>query len=207
MSAGQGIPSALDAPQTPQQVAPRISRWKFASAALFTIGATSTLCQLVAAAAFGVWDYVTPAWSTGGLVALAAAIHLGISSTTWFDFRRKIWIWVAVTAVIAVAVVGSTAAQLGSPSNEAQSEAQYLVEDYLSEVEESDWKQGFEELRDSGESSSYIASRLTAAWEAGEMPDEQYCVVNYWLNETYDSSRDASAEEIISSCASWMLEQ
>lgn len=196
----------VDEPPTPETAEPRASGWKFAGAALFAIGAASTICQLVAAAAFGIWDYITPAWSTGGLVALAAAIHLGIKAKTWRDFRRWIWIWVAVTAALAIAVVGYSAPQLRAPTDEARFEAERIVTEFLTSDDESDWKQFFEDERAAGESSDYISSRLKAAWDAGEMPDEQYCVLNFWLNDTFDSSVNVADEEIVSSCASWMLE-
>lgn len=85
----------------------RPSKWVFGLAALFAIGLTSIIAQLISAAAFGVWGHIEPSWSTGALLAVGGALLIGINCKTWPDFWRRIWIWLAATVAIAVYAIGT----------------------------------------------------------------------------------------------------
>jgi len=84
---------------------------------MFAVAATSTGAQLLAMFAFGVADLYEWGWSTGGLVALVASIYFGTRCDSWEDFSRRIWTWVAITAVLAFLVMGYNASMVtGDPS-------------------------------------------------------------------------------------------
>lgn len=78
-----------------------LTAWSAAAAALFAVGATSTLVQIVTALALGTAQYFDWRWSTGGLVAIAAAIFMWFKGTSWASWRRRIWPWLLAVGVVA----------------------------------------------------------------------------------------------------------
>lgn len=97
---------------------PKVERGKFAGAAMFTIAMTSTVAQLLAMLAFDVSHlYEWGRASTGGLIAVIAAIYFGTRCDSWEVFSRRIWIWVAITAVLAFLVIGYTASTITAASS------------------------------------------------------------------------------------------
>lgn len=78
--------------------------FKFAAATLAVLGITSTLAQYLSFASLGHLHEVEPQVSTGGLFALIAAIVMWVSCRSWSSWKKWIWPWVAIGAVLAFVV-------------------------------------------------------------------------------------------------------
>lgn len=94
---------------------------KYAGATFFLVGATSTLTQVIAAASLGYM--VAPEWSSGGVVALVAAIWMWIKCRSWASWRKWVWLPTIITVVLAFVTVNLTVTSLQNDAARAAHEA------------------------------------------------------------------------------------
>ena len=73
----------------------------FSGATLAVVALASTLAQFLALASLGHLDDVEPQVSTGGLLALLAAIVMGLKCPSWSYWKKWIWVWVGIVTVLA----------------------------------------------------------------------------------------------------------
>lgn len=69
-------------------------------AALFLIGITVTAVQMVVSLNLDTFQHYEWRLSTGGLLALGVGIYVSVKCRTWSEFRRRIWPWLVVAAVV-----------------------------------------------------------------------------------------------------------
>jgi hypothetical protein len=75
-------------------------------ATFFSVGAVSTAVQLGTAIGLGTFDNYRWGWSTGGLLALVALISMHVRTPrAWRVWWSRMWPWLAITAVLAFAVM------------------------------------------------------------------------------------------------------
>lgn len=96
----------------------RKSGWLFAGVTLLVLGLTSSTVQMLA---WVVADLpVTVGWSTGGLVAIAAAVAMGLWCRRWETWWRWIWVPIIVVAVLATWVSSAAIEEYRVAEREAQ---------------------------------------------------------------------------------------
>jgi hypothetical protein len=192
-------------------------RGKFAAWTLFVIGLASTVSQFLAAAWLGVADSFEWRLSTGGLVALAGSWYMWVKCDDWDSWRRKIWIWVGATAVIAFvgmyfANVSSDVAAPAAPAPAVEEAAPAApapaVEEVYTEEEYRDMARGLvaSEMGQPKEDAFMSAARaeiatgknritirddLGASYQAGEISLAEYCVKDYWLSAAFAEGQTA----------------
>lgn len=75
---------------------------QFAVATMMVLGLTSTAAQFIAASTLGIAHLFSWApMSTGGAVALIGGVFMWIKCPDWGYWRRWIWLWVGIVAIVA----------------------------------------------------------------------------------------------------------
>lgn len=109
--------------------------WQAAAATLFAIGAISTVVQFVTALSMNTAQYFDWRWSTGGLLALVAAIFMWAKAKNWQQWRRGVLPWLVVTGLIAFGSISVQSASV-APKLELPDRPSFGVASHWTKVDE-----------------------------------------------------------------------
>lgn len=226
-SKGKSMSIDIDRPKTRQD------KTRYVVATLLVLGLTSTLVQVATAASLGL-SLQYDRWSTGGLLAFVGAIYMGVKCKTWEDWKRKIWIWVVLTALVALVVSyqfgklslsantttsGSEVSVLepvedGGPLTDAElqelrdarAEIDQRLWAFLDQQgsEEAEYKQMYQDLIARGDTEEEIIQVMDDMYWAGDVDEYQYCVMYQWYFDV--AYEPISQEELVSTCTDWIVE-